>query len=62
MDAFDKQNAEFDALDKLIKAYRAHNQVAVVEDDYPQVRRTYEAALKGFLDACAANGRRMREK
>jgi hypothetical protein len=53
--AMDRQNAEFDALTKLVEAFRIHNTVAVVDDDYPEVRHKYEAALKDFLRICSAN-------
>lgn len=29
----------------------------IVDDDYPEARHDYEAALKDFLVACVANGR-----
>jgi len=56
-DGIDRQNAEFRALDKLVEAYRVHNTVAVVDDDYPEVRHRYEGAVKTFIDAIRANGR-----
>lgn len=51
------QNAEFDALDKLIKAYDTLCKVPVVHNDYPEARHYYESALKTFIDALKANGR-----
>lgn len=57
-DPIARQNAEFDALDTLIKAYQYHNQVAVVDDEYPRARHTYEAALIFFFEVCKENGRK----
>ena len=51
------QNAEFKALEQLIKVYCIHQKTPVVEDDYPAVRARYEAALRTFLVACGRNGR-----
>lgn len=53
----DLQNAEFDALTKLTERWRVLREVAVVDDDYPQERRRYEAALEDFIRALRANGR-----
>lgn len=49
------QNAEFDALEKLIKAYDTLCKVPVVDNDYPEVRHYYESALRNFIDALKAN-------
>lgn len=49
------QGKEFDALGKLVIAYR--NLPAVVDDNYPEMRHYYEGALKTFIEACKANGR-----
>lgn len=57
MKRMELQSAEFDAADAFAKALRAHNNVAVVDDDYPEVRHTYESALRAFFQACANNGR-----
>jgi hypothetical protein len=51
------QNAEFEALDKLMDAARAHNATPVVDDDYPAVRHRYEGALADFIKAMKANQR-----
>lgn len=52
------QNNEFDALDLLVDEYRRLKLTAVVDDDYPSVRYDYECALRKFLSAAKANGRR----
>lgn len=57
MDRIDLQNAEFDALTRLAEEWRKLQQVAVVDDDYPEARHYYEGALKDFIKACDANGR-----
>lgn len=51
------QNDEFKALDELIRALNRHDEVAVVDDDYPSVRHAYEGALANFIAAMKANGR-----
>jgi hypothetical protein len=51
------QNAEFDALEKLIEKYQILCTIAVVDNDYPEFRHYYEGALKGFIDALRNNGR-----
>lgn len=51
------QNAEFDALDNLVRKYAVLTKVAVVDDDYPEVRHYYETALRDFVAAMKANGR-----
>lgn len=43
------QKDEFNALDKLIKAYK--NLPAIVDDDYPEMRHYYEGALRAFIEA-----------
>lgn len=53
----EKQSAEFDALTKLSEIWRKLQQVAVVDDDYPEYRHHYESALKDFIDALTANRR-----
>jgi hypothetical protein len=55
--AFDLQNKEFDAIDRLSKAWIALSKVAVVEDDYPRYRDKYEGALNAFIKAIRDNGR-----
>lgn len=57
MAAIERQNREFDALTALAHKWASLRQVAVVDDDYPEVRHYYESALQTFLDACEANGR-----
>jgi hypothetical protein len=56
-DRIELQNREFNALEKLIEKYKIMCKVAVVDDDYPEVRHYYESALKDFLDALRNNGR-----
>lgn len=56
-DAIDRQNKEFDALTELAKRWETLQRVPVVDDDYPEVRRRYEGAMKDFLRAVEGNGR-----
>lgn len=49
------QRAEFDAVYDLKKAY--DNLPAIVDDDYPAYRHTYEGALCRVTEAMTANGR-----
>lgn len=58
-DGVSLQNAEFDAVVELCKQYRRISVVAPVDDDYPEVRHDYDAALNDLLDAAKANNRRM---
>lgn len=51
------QSDEFDAASDFAKAVKMHSQVAVVDDDYPQVRRVYEGALKNLIASLQRNGR-----
>lgn len=55
-DKLELQSAEFTACDKLVSAYKALP--AVVDDAYPEARHNYENALRYFLLACKANGRK----
>jgi len=57
VDRIKLQKAEFDACDELAKQMRRINLTPIVDDDYPEVRHGYEAALRAFLTACSANGR-----
>jgi hypothetical protein len=57
IEQMEKQSKEFDAMDYLAVCYRAIQMTAVVDDDYPRVRHNYESAVRGFLEACKANGR-----
>ncbi len=50
------QNEEFDALTRLSEAWRILQNVAVVDDDYPEYRHKYNGALKDFISALKANG------
>ena len=59
MRAIERQNAEFSALDRLIREYNRTRATPVVDDDYPEVRFGYEQALRSFVDAMRANGRRL---
>lgn len=59
-DRIDLQNAEFDALTKLGEQWQRLQMTPVVDDDYPEMRHYYEAAMRTFLDAVAANGRTLR--
>lgn len=58
MTRIELQNAEFDALVALTKAY--NNLPPVVDDDYPEMRARYETALRTFMFALEANGRMIR--
>lgn len=49
------QNAEFDAVRKVRKAFDDLCRVAIVDDDYPEWRHYYECAMRDFLDAVAKN-------
>lgn len=53
----DLQNKEFEALSELTDRYNDICLTAVVDDDYPRVRRGYEDALKAFIEALKNNGR-----
>ena len=57
MDRIDRQNKEFDALTVLATKWEALRNVAVVDDDYPHYRRSYELALANFIRALKINGR-----
>lgn len=57
MDSMQTQRAEFDAADEFVKAMKAIQMTAVVDDDYPGVRHRYESTLNALLKACHANGR-----
>ena len=57
MDRIKLQNAEFDALTELSKRWDTLQQIAVVDDDYPEYRHRYEGAMRTFIAAIAANGR-----
>lgn len=57
MAGIDRQNREFTALTELAKRWSTLQQVAVVDDDYPEVRHRYEGAMTDFLAAIEANGR-----
>lgn len=59
MDKMQLQNAEFDAANRFSKATTRLFATPVVDDDYPEVRHGYEAALSGLLAAVSANGRRI---
>lgn len=54
----EKQTREFDALVALTKAYNA--MPPVVDDDYPEMRFRYEAALREFIFALEDNDRLVR--
>ena len=62
MDRMTLQTVEFDAAAKLAEQYRRITLTAIVDDDYPEVRHGYESAVAAFLEACAANGRKMPER
>lgn len=57
MARMDVQNAEFDAVHNLSRAYIAITATPIVDDDYPAVRHVYERELRNLLAACKANGR-----
>jgi len=44
-DRIQTQHAEFDAVARLAEQYRRITMTPVVDDDYPEVRHTYEGAL-----------------
>jgi hypothetical protein len=58
-DRIELQNVEFRSARDLAKALDVHDRVAVVDDDYPEVRHKYESALRTFIEACRANGRNL---
>lgn len=51
------QGKEFDAAHEFSTQLRRHDAVAVVDDDYPSVRHSYERALAALIVAMKANGR-----
>lgn len=53
------QNLEFDAVQELAVQWRRLSMTAVVDDDYPAVRRDYEGAMSGLVRMMKANGRTM---
>jgi NTP pyrophosphatase (non-canonical NTP hydrolase) len=54
-DAIALQNAEFDAMRDLIKAYQRCVNTPVVNDDYPEMRHYYDSALMTFTKALKEN-------
>lgn len=54
-DRIDLQNAEFDALTVLSKAWTRLSMTPVVDDDYEEMRHYYESALRDFLDKVNEN-------
>lgn len=60
MDRFELQSKEFAAMQTLAGEWRRLSMTAIVDDDYPSVRRDWETAVQNFLQACADNGRKMR--
>jgi hypothetical protein len=56
-DRLELQNVEFRAARALAEALRIHDMVAVVDDDYPEVRHKYESAVNTLIDAFRKNGR-----
>jgi hypothetical protein len=56
-DRIELQNVEFRAARALAEALRIHDTVAVVDDDYPEVRHKYESAVRTLIDAFRGNGR-----
>jgi hypothetical protein len=55
MSIINDQAGEFEALRKLISAFRALP--PIVDDDYPKMRHYYESAINAFLRAARNNGR-----
>jgi len=51
------QAKEFDAATAFVRAMNGIHTVAVVDDDYPEVRHRYESALADLMAAMASNGR-----
>lgn len=60
VDRIELQNAEFDALRELQKAFDNLCRVPIVDDYYPEVRDRYEGALDKFMTATLQN--RMTER
>lgn len=56
-DPMQTQRDEFEALHKMIEQKRRLDMTAVVEDDYPVIRRGFEVALHDYVKAMKANGR-----
>ena len=56
-DRMQTQRDEFDAVAKLAEQYRRITMTPIVDDDYPEVRHTYEGALATVLRAMQDNGR-----
>lgn len=56
-DAMQKQRDEFDAVANLSKAYKAITYTPVVDDDYSEIRHTYDSALNALIRALKANNR-----
>ena len=56
-DAMAAQADEFDAAFKFAEQVHRIGMTAVVDDDYPAVRRAYEAALMVFIQALVRNRR-----
>lgn len=54
MDKLELQSAEFNAVERLVTAYR--NLPAIVDDTYPEMRHYYESAVKGVIRAFENNG------
>jgi hypothetical protein len=51
------QSKEFNALEKLFRANHILNLTPIVDDDYNEVRHSFEQALADFIEATKQNGR-----
>jgi len=56
-DKMQTQKNEFDKVAELAKQYRRIEFTPIVDDDYPEVRRDYERAVRDVIDAFRENER-----
>ena len=57
MEKMERQNKEFDAVQRLTQEYRRIQLTPVVDEDYPAVRHGYEGAVYSLIKAFKENGR-----
>lgn len=55
--SIESYNAEFKALDEVIKQYKRIQMTPCIDDDFPQVLFEYDQSVRTFLDKCKDNGR-----
>lgn len=55
IEQIDRQNAEFEALQKLCQEREALMRVPIVDDEYPEARHRYDSARMAFLDVVVKN-------